>query len=208
MDKRHTHAPNSINAILYNQWVNIQFVILAALEVFHPSNLPPAQRTAGVELQMRKQTVDVKVVRPTIHGEPPIAILIALANGTESLLQHGPAPTAEQAPHEDERPANVDAQPLVQRPGAAAGLDHAQRAADHPVQLVQREPGGAEPLVGEAPHKVPDGVCESLVFCDDLLHQRVAEQAARGAVEGLEAGVVGHWRLVGEVVVGFYSNTL
>jgi hypothetical protein len=25
------------------------------------------------------------------------------------------------------------------------------------------------------------------------LHQRVAEQAARGAVEGLEAGVVGHF---------------
>ena len=91
---------------------------------------------------MGKKTVDVKVVRPTIHGEPQIAILIALANGTEGFFQHGPAPTAEQAPHEDERPTNVDAQPLVQRPGAAAGLDHAQRAADHPVQLVQREPGG------------------------------------------------------------------
>jgi hypothetical protein len=40
------------------------------------------------------------------------------------------------------------------------------------------------------------------------LHQRVAEQAARGAVEGLEAGVVGHWMLVGEVEDGFYSVAL
>ena len=57
--------------------------------------------------------------------------------------------------------------------------------------------GGTEPLVGEAQHKFPDGIRESLVFCHDLLHQRVAEQAARGAVEGLDAGMVWLWELVG-----------
>ena len=187
--QKRKHQELNARSLLYTE--NKNRLLIRALD------LPPAQRTARVELQVRKQTVHVKVVRPTLHGEPPIPVLIAHADGTEGLFQHGPVPTAEQAPHEDERPANVDAQPLVQRPGAAAGLDHAQRAADHAVQLVQREPGGAEPLLGEAPHKVPDGVREHRVSRRDLLHQRVAEQAARGAVEGLEAGVVGHWMLVG-----------
>ena len=110
--------------------------------------------------------------------------------------------SAKKTPREDTRPPDVAAELPVQHPGTAAAVDHAQRATDHPVHRVHRKPRGSQLREWEPPHKVPDGDRQELA--PDLLHQRVAEQAARVAVEGLEAGV--GWkslhRGVGAVGVG------
>ena len=78
------------------------------------SDRRPAQRTAGVEGQVRKHTSLVEVVLALIRPPPPGAIIIpALADGAEGVLLLRPmlSRSAQKAAgHEDQRPSDEAAQ--------------------------------------------------------------------------------------------------
>jgi hypothetical protein len=79
------------------------------------SDRRPAQRTAGVEGQVRKHTSLVEVVLALIRPPPPGAIIIpALADGAEGVLLLRPMLSAQKAAgHEDQRPSDEAAHKLM-----------------------------------------------------------------------------------------------
>ena len=136
---------------------------------------------------------------------PPAALILpALADGAEGILQLRRMMSAKKTPREDTHPPDVAGELPVQHPRTAAAVDHAQRAKDHPVHRFHRKPRGGQLCEWEPPHKEPDG--KNQVMAPHLLNQRVAEQAARVAAEGLETGVV--WKSLHQGVGRLWGSVL
>ena len=120
--------------------------------------------------KVRKNAPDVEAM-VTLERPPPIAAVVGLANGAETILRLHTS--TEQPALQKHSAPDVRRIPSVDRKRPPPPRDHAQRALHHPLKLCQGEPrfqGSERKPAGE---EISVSGHETAVV-RDLTHQRMA----------------------------------